>query len=176
MGGRRVRSGAKPEETSAELGSILEFSGRTLVFDPHQKHLTMPWTGDERIVLIGFVVKGHDAMPPIVVSELKSSGFLLPDHDTALAVQGGVQPPLTPRVLVPHEPVLSKAATLTTSPSGSISLTPSGLDLPKPVSAAEATAASTVDSSPLVIELCAGSAVLSSVLKSMGLKVLPIDF
>ena len=102
------------------------------MFDPHHKHLTMPWTGDERIVLIGFVVKGHDAMPPIVVSELEFSGFLLPDHDTALAVRGGLQPPLTPRVLGPHEPVLSKAATQTTSPTGSISLTPSGLDLPKP--------------------------------------------
>ena len=77
-------------------------------------------------------MKGHDARPPIVVSELEFSEFFLPDHDTALAVRVRLQPSLISRVLGSHESVLSKAAAQTTSPTRSIFLT-FGLDLPTPV-------------------------------------------
>ncbi|CAE7243210.1 unnamed protein product [Symbiodinium sp. CCMP2592] len=45
------------------LGSHLDFSDLTLAFDPHKKHLTLPWTQGPRIVLIGFVVKAPAEIP-----------------------------------------------------------------------------------------------------------------
>ncbi|CAE7579831.1 SLC24A2 [Symbiodinium sp. CCMP2592] len=45
------------------LGSHLDFRDSTLAFDPHKKHLTLPWTQGPRIVLIGFVVKATAEIP-----------------------------------------------------------------------------------------------------------------
>ena len=140
-------SGSTPcPEDPSRLGKVLNFSSGAIVFDPHQKHLTMPWTRGPRVVLIGFVVKAPEAMPQDVVRELDIAGFHVPAHDTATTLTGGVH----------HDP-----ASLGLGP-GAPRVTPK----PCSVKAGE----------PLFIQLCAGDGLLSALVSDRGFATLAVDF
>ena len=52
-----------PGNAEAGTGRILCFNQGVISFDSHKFHATEPWTGVTRI-LVGFTVKGFEALPP----------------------------------------------------------------------------------------------------------------
>ncbi|CAE7239501.1 GIP [Symbiodinium sp. CCMP2592] len=124
------------------LGSHLDFSDLTLAFDPHKKHLTLPWTQGPRIVLIGFVVKAPAEIPDQAAEMLLRAGFNLPCQDTATSLCQ-----------------LGSHSTFSGLSSSSL--------VPKAKSSRGA---------PLVIQLCAGSGLLSASVKAANIDTLAVDF
>ena len=68
------------------LGCIVDFTHSVLTFDPHCKHLTLPWSQGPRVVLIGFVVKAPEAIPSKDADLLVRMGFNLPCQDTVTSL------------------------------------------------------------------------------------------
>ena len=75
---------------ASQLGYVIDFMQSVLTFDPHCKHLTLPWTQGPRIVLIGFVVKAPEAIPSLDADLLVRAGFNLPCQDTITSLSQSV--------------------------------------------------------------------------------------
>ena len=71
-----------PSNAEAGTGHILSFDQGVITFDSHKFHATEPWTGVRRI-LVGFSVKGFEALPPKLIQALQQAQFALPDIGTA---------------------------------------------------------------------------------------------
>ena len=70
------------DDVPVRSGGVLTFDSGPVVFDSHQWHCTMPWTGDRQL-LVGFTVKGFVDFPPGLVQRLTDSFFALPPSATA---------------------------------------------------------------------------------------------
>ena len=81
------KAGTEPCPGDPSLsGCIVDFMNSVLTFDPHCKHLTLPWSRGRRIVLIGFVVKAPEAIPSLDADLFVRAGFNLPCQDTATSL------------------------------------------------------------------------------------------
>ncbi|CAE7247172.1 unnamed protein product [Symbiodinium natans] len=76
-------------------GRIISLASGPVSFDAHQWHCTQPWHGD-RVVLVGFTVKGSYLLPPDMVSTLEGLGFALPGNSTGESTAGPLHPPRFP--------------------------------------------------------------------------------
>ena len=75
---------------ASQLGCVIDFMQSVLTFDPHCKHLTLPWTQGPQIVLFGFVVKAPEAIPSLDADLLVRAGFNLPCQDTVTSLSQSV--------------------------------------------------------------------------------------
>ena len=75
---------------ASQLGCVTDFMQSVLTFDPHCKHLTLPWTQGPQIVLFGFVVKAPEAIPSLDADLLVRAGFNLPCQDTVTSLSQSV--------------------------------------------------------------------------------------
>ena len=86
---------ACPASASMPPGRIISLASGPVSFDAHQWHCTQPWHGD-RVVLVGFTVKGSYLLPPDMVSTLEGLGFALPGNSTGESTAGPLHPPRFP--------------------------------------------------------------------------------
>ena len=124
-------------------------------------HFVLPWTG-RRLVAIGFTIRSHSNLSSEDVSALTSLGFRPP---SSLGFSPPEEtPPKQPRVESPT----AQAGTVKTAQQH----TPCEPELSD---STKATNAAVQSETPLIIELCAGSAMLSAVAREHGFAILPMD-
>ncbi|CAE7244581.1 unnamed protein product [Symbiodinium sp. CCMP2592] len=141
-------------EDASWTGFKLDCATHAWAFDAkHCKHFTLPWQGS-RSLLVAFTVGHLSGLAPDDREFLTSLGFKIPGRD----VQQG--PTMKPYPLQGYDlrcPQVSTDSAPLTQPSPAF---PSA-ELPA--------------DGPLVIELCAGSAILSQTAASRGFAIMPVD-
>ena len=65
---------------TGSLGSILEFEGRRIIFDPSCRRCQAPWHGGARITLVAYTIRDHHKLPDRLKSQLAELGFNVPGY------------------------------------------------------------------------------------------------
>ena len=120
-------------------------------------HFVLPWTG-RRLVAIGFTIRSHANLSSEDANTLTSLGF----RPSSSGSSPQEEPPQKPRATKPK--CDSNAPSTADRPCEPVPTNPAA----QVKSALEA-------ETPLIIELCAGSAMLSAVAREHGFAILPVD-
>ena len=139
------------------FGYLHSFKQGPCLFDPHARHAVMPWSG-RRVVIAAYMPMGVDDTDPVVRSRLSELGFVL-------RVFPSPEPP--PATLDPRRrPVLTEEPVTVSRDQPAVQADSSELF---------ASFARLQPHDLLVIELCAGTAILSKTAAAKGFRVMPVD-
>ena len=152
-------AGIQPMQDGAveRLGYVHDFTHGPCLFDPHSRHAVMPWDG-RRVVIAAYLPMGVDSADSSIRSQLSGLGFVL-------RVFPSPEPP--PALLDPREQLEQTDS----SPH---------LDVKVPEMQAGSdelfsSFAHLLPSDLLVVELCAGTAILSKTAAARGFRTMPVD-
>ena len=87
--------------STAPSAQVIDYVDRRMIIDPSSKHCPMPWTGENRDVLIAFTTKGLCSATPMIIRELATCGFSIPLPSGAMCVDGN---PNREKLKVPPRP------------------------------------------------------------------------
>ena len=139
------------------FGYLRDFAQGPCLFDPHSRHAVKPWDG-RRVVIAAYLPMGVDSAGSQLRSQLSGLGFVL-------RVFPSPEPP--PAIL---DPRCRPSQTVEPSPLSVVSHVVQADD--------DELLSSFAHLQPhdlLVIELCAGTAILSRTAAAVGLRTMPVD-